>query len=68
LSGEAFDEEVAKAIAKQDDVTSYVTRLEQRYDKAHQLEDDMPSPDDMVRELEEFLKSQRRPPSAQGGG
>ena len=67
LSGEAFDEEVAKAIAKQDDVTSYVTRLEQRYDKAHQPEDAMPSPDDMVRELEEFLKSQRRPPDAQGG-
>ena len=68
LSGEAFDEEVAKAIAKQDDVTSYVTRLEQRYDKAHKPEDDMPSPDDMVRELEEFLKSQRRPPDAQDDG
>lgn len=68
LSGDAFDAEVTKAIAKQDDVSSYVTRLEHRYDRAHQAEEQMPSPDDMVRELEDFLKSQRRPPDVQGDG
>ncbi|MDP7225071.1 MAG: PAC2 family protein [SAR202 cluster bacterium] len=64
LAGDAFETEVSKAIAKQPDVSSYVTRLEQRYDATHPVEEDIPSPDDMVRELEDFLKSQRKPPDS----
>ena len=60
LSGEAFDEEVSEAIAKQSDVSSYVSRLEKRYDADHEVSGDIPNPDDMVRELEEFLRSQRQ--------
>ena len=60
-TGEAFEAEVSQAIAKQADVTAYVRRLEQRYDAAHAPTDDIPSPDAMVQELEEFLKSQRPP-------
>ncbi len=59
LAGEAFESEVSKAIAKEPDVSSYVERLEQRYDEAHASSDEIPSPDTMVKELEEFLKSQR---------
>ena len=59
LAGDAFDSEVAKSIAKQPDVTNYVQRLEQRYDAANAPSGDIPSPDIMVKELEDFLKSQR---------
>ena len=64
LAGEAYLEEVNKVIAKQPDVTSYVARLEQRYDEAqpNRPSDEIPSPDTMVRELEEFLRSQRQTP------
>ena len=59
LAGEAFESEVSKAIAKEPDVSSYVQRLEQRYDEANTSSEEIPSPDTMVKELEEFLKSQR---------
>ena len=57
-----FQSEVSNTIAKQPEVTAYVQRLEQRYDAAHQQSEEIPSPDDMVNELEEFLKSQRQRP------
>ena len=60
LAGEAFEAEVSKAIAKESEVSTYVQRLEQRYDAANEPTGDIPSPDDMVEELEEFLKSQRQ--------
>lgn len=60
LAGDAFQTEITKAIAKDSDVSAYVRRLEQRYDAAHEPSGEMPNPDDMVKELEEFLKRQRR--------
>ena len=63
LAGEAFEGEVTKAISKQGDLSAYVQRLEQRYDAASELTGDIPSSDDMVKELEEFLKSQQQPPN-----
>ena len=61
LAGEAFEEDVTKALEKRSDVRSYAARLERRYDAAHRRDDgEMPEPDDMVRELERFLRSQRR--------
>ena len=62
LAGEAYEGEVTKAISKQADISAYVRRLEERYDAANEPSGEIPSPDDMVKELEEFLKSQRRPP------
>ncbi len=62
LAGEAFEDEVSKAIDKEQDVVSYVRRLEQRHDEAHEPSGDIPSPGDMVMEIEEFLKSQRHGP------
>ena len=67
LTGETFQEEVSKAISKQGDVSAYVERLERGYDEANEPSGDIPSPDDMVAELEDFLKSQRLPPESDGG-
>ena len=58
LAGEAFQEEVSKAIAKQPDVRSYVTRLENQYDEARSESEEMPTGSDMVNEIEKFLRSQ----------
>ena len=60
LAADAYQTEVDKVISKQPDVTSYVSRLEQRYDEANQSTEEIPSPDTMVRELEDFLRSQRQ--------
>ena len=68
LAGDAFDTEISKAISKQDDVSAYVTRLEKRFDDAHQAQEEMPSPGDMVKELEEFLRTQRKPQETSGNG
>ena len=59
-AGEAFDAQVTREIAKQGDVTAYVRRLEQRYDAANAPTGEIPSPDAMVKELEEFLRSQQQ--------
>ena len=59
-AGEAFETEVSKVISQKADVSNYVKRLEQRHDAAQETSDDIPSPDEMVKELEEFLRSQRQ--------
>ena len=51
----------------QSELTAYVTELERRYDASVAPEDrGIPEPDDMVRELENFLRSQRGSTDAQG--
>jgi len=66
LAGEAFESEVTDSISKDNDIVAYVDRLEQRHDEAAETSGDIPSPDDMVEELEQFLRSQRERP--EGGG
>ncbi len=69
LAGQAFGDDVSKAINSQSDVGAYVTKLEQRYDAARQPEDEeIPEPGDMVRELENFLRTQRRPGDSDSDG
>ena len=58
IAGNAYQEEVDKVIAKQPDVSSYVRRLERRYDEARTATEEIPSPETMVQELENFLRSQ----------
>lgn len=60
LSGEAFETEVTKAIAKQPEVSTYVERLERRHDAANSPADEIPNPETLVQELEDFLKSQQQ--------
>jgi hypothetical protein len=58
-----FDREVQKAVGNDNQIGAYVGKLEQRYDEAHVLtRGEMPRPEELVRDLEEFLKRQR------GGG
>ena len=58
LAGEAFQEEVSKAIANQPDVKSYVSRLETQYDESVTESEEIPTGTDMVHEKEQFLRSQ----------
>ena len=62
VAGEAFESEVTRAIAGDADIAAYVERLEQRHDEAAEPAGDIPSPDDMVAELEQFLRSQSDKP------
>ena len=54
-----FDDEVAKAIADDDQLSAYVTKLEGQYDESIPVAE-MPDPADMVRDLEQFLRSEQR--------
>ncbi len=58
---EAFEREVAKAVAEDEQLGKYIRALEERYDESGgSLE--MPNPSDLVKELEQFLRAER------GGG
>ena len=54
-----FDDQVAEAVAKDDQLSSYVLKLESQYDESTPVAE-MPDPADMVRDLEQFLKSEQR--------
>ena len=64
-----FDEEVEKAIGNDEQVRSYVEKLEARYDEATPPTE-MPDPSELVRDLEQYLRSEqrRRPGDAGEGG
>ena len=51
--------EVVQAIGKDDQLASYVRKLEDRYDESL-ADSPMPEPADIVRELEQFLRSEQR--------
>ena len=57
-----FDVEVGKAVAKDEQISSYVAKLEGQYDEA-MAASGIPDPADVVRDLEQFLRfeQQRRP-------
>ncbi|MSQ07488.1 MAG: hypothetical protein EXR46_09975 [Dehalococcoidia bacterium] len=71
-AAETFDQEVAKAIAKDEQLPEYVKKLEDRQDAQAQAkagEGGLPDPAEAVRELEQFLRSeQRRGPNPPTGG
>ena len=57
-AAEKFDGEVVQAIGKDDQLASYVKKLEDRYDESV-TSSEMPDPADVVRELEQFLRSEQ---------
>ena len=58
-----FNLEVEKAVAKDDQIASYVTKLEGQYDEAVAAIE-IPDPAELVRDLEKFLRGeQRKPPT-----
>src|SRR5918994_3206483 len=57
----AYQEQVSAAVSQDSDLTSYVRMLEDRYDsEADQGPRDLPTGDDLARELESFLREERR--------
>ena len=58
-----FNDEVEKAVAKDEQISSYVTKLEGQYDEAVAAIE-IPDPAELVRDLDNFLRgTQRLPPS-----
>lgn len=55
----SFEREIQKVIEKDSQISAYVEKLEQRYDEATAASPEMPNAEEMVKELEEFLKDQR---------
>ena len=58
VMAEAFDREVEKVIAADDQLGKYIVTLEEKYDAAIDATD-MPDPADLVRDLERFLRAER---------
>lgn len=60
-SANEYQEQVASAVAQDQDLASYVQMLEERYDSQEEGEHmrDLPSGEDLAQELEGFLKDQR---------
>ena len=58
-AAETFNREVAKAIDEDEQLGSYVEKLEGQYDESLAAAE-IPDPSDMVRDLEQFLRSEQR--------
>ena len=56
---DAFDREVGKVIIDDEQLSKYIVTLEERYDAAVE-QPEMPDPADLVRELERYLREERR--------
>ena len=57
----AYQEQVSAAVSQDSDLSSYVRMLEERFDsQAGQEPTNLPSGDELARELENFLRNQRR--------
>ncbi|MFQ5880013.1 MAG: hypothetical protein ACE5IZ_07580, partial [Dehalococcoidia bacterium] len=61
-AGVSFERDVQKALASDVELNAYIRRLEQDYDAVFepQARQEMPSPESLVQELEEFLRQQRQ--------
>ena len=58
-SSSSFEEAMRKAVEKDSQIKSYVEKLEEHYDAEAAALTEIPNAEDMVRELEKFLKDQR---------
>ncbi len=59
-----FDEEVAEAVTRDEQLSSYVKKLEDQYDESATA-GEIPDPAELVKDLERFLRSERRQPGDQ---
>ena len=59
-----FDEEVANAVTRDEQLSSYVKKLEDQYDESAAA-GEIPDPAEVVKDLERFLRSERRQPGDQ---
>ena len=65
---QAFEAEVNLAVGKDPQVGAYVRKLEERYDEMVQKNMPMPQPEEVVRELEQFLKERQQENGGPGEG
>jgi hypothetical protein len=56
----AYQEQISAAVSQDSDLSSYVRMLEERFDSQAGQEKNLPSGDELARELESFLRDQRR--------
>lgn len=56
----SFQEEISKLLATQPEIQSYVQHLEEQYERQEGAALDIPSPEALVKELEDFLRRQRK--------
>lgn len=54
-----FGRQFQEALEREDELNAYIQRLERRYDASQEREEAIPSPEEMVQELEYFLKSRK---------
>lgn len=60
-NAEEYQEQVSAAVSQDSDLASYIQMLEERYDaQTSQGTKDLPSGDELVEELESFLREQRK--------
>ena len=58
-AADTFDEQVVAAVAKDDQLSAYVEKLEGQYDESA-MAAEIPDSAEMVRDLEQFLRSEQR--------
>ena len=58
-AADAFDQQVAAAVAKDDQLSAYVQKLEGQYDEPASSAE-IPDPAELVSDLEQFLRSEQR--------
>lgn len=58
-AAENFDREVGQAVSQDDQLADYVRKLEDHYDESS-ADQGIPDPAEVVRELEQFLRSEQR--------
>ncbi|MDE2718162.1 MAG: PAC2 family protein [Chloroflexota bacterium] len=61
-AGDRFEQKATESIANNEEIVEYVRRLEEAFDASQTpkpLPDDVPTPDEVIRDLEEFLKGER---------
>lgn len=62
-AGTAFEAEVEKAVGADAELIAYVKKLEEQYDQATEAvrsQEELPSPEAVVQDLEEFLRQQQK--------
>ena len=58
-SGASFDKQFQQALDKEEELLTYIQRLERRYDASAHVQGPLPTPQEMVLELEKYLKRRR---------
>ena len=55
-----YHHQVSSAVIEDSQLSSYIEKLEEKYDSAESRDFEIPQPDEVVRDLEDFLKERQR--------